>query len=109
MAWLAKQSALKALRPNAEATSLGSFQQPEFQGALDLEHGPQAAKKSVLRQGQSQALEELLHFFAKTHHSTIPIVEDTKGSLVYNLSRRDLLSYLDLAMQSARPFFFFSK
>lgn len=51
---------------------------------------------------ESQPLRELLHFFAKTHHSSIPVVEDSKGSLVYNLSRRDLLSYLDLAMQSAR-------
>lgn len=51
---------------------------------------------------ESQPLRELLHFFSKTHHSTIPVVEDSKGSLVYNLSRRDLLSYLDLAMQSAR-------
>ena len=51
---------------------------------------------------ETQPLRELLHFFAKTHHTTIPVVEDAKGSLVYNLSRRDLLSYLDLAMQSAR-------
>lgn len=51
---------------------------------------------------ENQPLRELLHFFAKTHHSSIPVVEDSKGSLVYNLSRRDLLSYLDLAMQSAR-------
>eukprot|EP00439_Symbiodinium_sp_Y106_P081180 s755_g20.t1 len=51
---------------------------------------------------QTQPLSELLCFFAKTHHSSVPIVEDEKGALVCNLSRRDLLSYLDLAMQSAR-------
>ncbi|CAE7363029.1 drp35 [Symbiodinium sp. KB8] len=51
---------------------------------------------------ETQPLSELLCFFAKTHHSSVPIVEDEKGALVCNLSRRDLLSYLDLAMQSAR-------
>lgn len=53
---------------------------------------------------QSQPLRELLLFFARTHHTSIPVVEDdlAKGGLLGVLSRRDLLSYLDLALQSAR-------
>lgn len=53
----------------------------------------------VLR--RSQPLRELLAFFARTHHSGVPVVEDG-GGVVGLLSRRDLLHFLDLAMQSAR-------
>eukprot|EP00440_Ansanella_granifera_P051394 gb/GFBE01055712.1/.p1 GENE.gb/GFBE01055712.1/~~gb/GFBE01055712.1/.p1 ORF type:complete len:244 (+),score=60.12 gb/GFBE01055712.1/:1-732(+) len=49
---------------------------------------------------KTQPLRELLLFFARTHHNVIPVVEDDGGMLGI-LSRRDLLSYLDLAMQSA--------
>jgi len=52
----------------------------------------------VLR--RSQPLRELLAFFARTHHSGVPVVEDG-GGVVGLLSRRDLLHFLDLAMQSA--------
>jgi len=53
----------------------------------------------VLR--RSQPLHELLAFFARTNHSGVPVVEDG-GGVVGLLSRRDLLHFLDLAMQSAR-------
>mmetsp|Transcript_43352 Transcript_43352/g.129466 ORF Transcript_43352/g.129466 Transcript_43352/m.129466 type:complete len:625 (+) Transcript_43352:159-2033(+) len=53
----------------------------------------------VLR--RSQPLRDLLAFFARTHHSGVPVVEDG-GGVVGLLSRRDLLHFLDLAMQSAR-------
>eukprot|EP00931_Biecheleriopsis_adriatica_P044362 TRINITY_DN25378_c0_g1_i1.p1 TRINITY_DN25378_c0_g1~~TRINITY_DN25378_c0_g1_i1.p1 ORF type:complete len:582 (+),score=131.42 TRINITY_DN25378_c0_g1_i1:47-1792(+) len=52
---------------------------------------------------KSQPLRELLAFFARTHHSLVPVVEDDAGGGVLGiLSRRDLLCYLDLAMQSTR-------
>lgn len=53
----------------------------------------------VLR--RSQPLRELLMFFARTHHSGVPVVEESGGVLGL-LSRRDLLHFLDLAMQSQR-------
>lgn len=52
---------------------------------------------------QSQTLRELLAFFTQTHHSGVPVVEENGcGGVLGLLSRRDMLSYLDLAMQSAR-------
>lgn len=79
----------------------GSQPQRKFDSASYAEVSSEATTSPWVL-SQTQPLGELLHFFAKTHHTTIPIVEDTKGSLVYIVSRRDLLSYLDLAMQSAR-------
>lgn len=49
----------------------------------------------------SQPLRELLQFFAQMHHSAVPVVDDAKGGLLGLFSRRDLLAYLDLAMQCA--------
>lgn len=59
----------------------------------------------VLR--RSQPLRDLLKFFASTTHSGVPIVEDGPdsscgGGLLGYLTRRDLLHFLDLAMQCAR-------
>eukprot|EP00927_Polykrikos_kofoidii_P053380 TRINITY_DN4784_c0_g2_i1.p1 TRINITY_DN4784_c0_g2~~TRINITY_DN4784_c0_g2_i1.p1 ORF type:complete len:643 (+),score=134.31 TRINITY_DN4784_c0_g2_i1:214-2142(+) len=52
---------------------------------------------------RSQPLRELLTFFARTHHSGVPIVEDgSEGGVIGLLSRRALLQYLDVAMQSAQ-------
>lgn len=52
--------------------------------------------------GRSQSLRELLTFFARTHHSGVPVVEDeNEGGVLGLLSRRDLLQFLDIAMQSA--------
>jgi len=84
-------------------TGSDSAEQQKFEHEKYVEpSGGAEGCKSPWILSQTQPIRELLHFFAKTHHSTVPIVEDAKGSLVYNLSRRDLLSYLDLAMQSAR-------
>lgn len=53
--------------------------------------------------GRSQPLRDLLTFFARTHHSGVPVVEDANSTVVLGLlTRRDLLHFLDLAMQSAR-------
>eukprot|EP00927_Polykrikos_kofoidii_P053379 TRINITY_DN4784_c0_g1_i1.p1 TRINITY_DN4784_c0_g1~~TRINITY_DN4784_c0_g1_i1.p1 ORF type:complete len:662 (+),score=134.66 TRINITY_DN4784_c0_g1_i1:189-2174(+) len=53
--------------------------------------------------GRSQPLRELLTFFTRTHHSGVPIVEDgNAGGVLGLISRRDLLQYLDVAMQSAQ-------
>eukprot|EP00927_Polykrikos_kofoidii_P053381 TRINITY_DN4784_c0_g3_i1.p1 TRINITY_DN4784_c0_g3~~TRINITY_DN4784_c0_g3_i1.p1 ORF type:complete len:660 (+),score=115.91 TRINITY_DN4784_c0_g3_i1:254-2233(+) len=53
--------------------------------------------------GRSQPFRDLLTFFARTHHSGIPVVEDgSEGGVLGLLSRRDLLQYLDIAMQSAQ-------
>eukprot|EP00930_Biecheleria_cincta_P021883 TRINITY_DN16086_c0_g1_i2.p1 TRINITY_DN16086_c0_g1~~TRINITY_DN16086_c0_g1_i2.p1 ORF type:complete len:563 (+),score=127.68 TRINITY_DN16086_c0_g1_i2:62-1750(+) len=49
----------------------------------------------------SQPLQELLHFFAQMHHTAVPVVDDANGGLLGLFSRRDLLAYLDLAMQCA--------
>merc|ERR1719491_1158612 len=59
----------------------------------------------VLR--RSQPLRDLLIFFASTSHSGAPIVEDGSdasvgGGFLGFLTRRDLLHFLDLAMQCAR-------
>jgi len=54
--------------------------------------------------GASQSFRELLAFFVRTHHSGIPIVEDSgsdAGGVLGLISRRDLLDFLGLAMQSA--------
>jgi len=52
---------------------------------------------------QTQTLRDLLAFFARTHHSGIPVVEENGGGGVLGLvTRRDLLDFLDLSMQSAR-------
>mmetsp|Transcript_100848 Transcript_100848/g.217733 ORF Transcript_100848/g.217733 Transcript_100848/m.217733 type:complete len:600 (+) Transcript_100848:66-1865(+) len=51
----------------------------------------------------TQPLRELLAFFASMPHSGVPIVEDgATGGVLGLLSRRDLLHFLDLSMQSAR-------
>lgn len=60
------------------------------------------ARQPPLVLSQSQPISELLAFFARTHHSGIPVVEDNgNGGVIGLLSRRDLLNFLDLAMQSA--------
>lgn len=52
---------------------------------------------------QTQTVKELLEFFQKTHHSGVPVVEDNgSGGVLGLVTRRDLLDFLDLAMQSAR-------
>mmetsp|Transcript_71779 Transcript_71779/g.199169 ORF Transcript_71779/g.199169 Transcript_71779/m.199169 type:complete len:618 (+) Transcript_71779:165-2018(+) len=58
--------------------------------------------------GRSRPLRELLAFFARTHHSAVPIVEDgadgkngAEGGVLGLISRRDFLQFLDLVMQSA--------
>ena len=84
------------LQALAELKVGGEFKPEEFNSAKYKED---EGKNSCWVLSQSQPLRELLHFFTKTHHSTIPVV-DSSSCLVYNLSRRDLLSYLDLAMQS---------
>lgn len=71
--------------PDAE----GSWAERRVSGALPW----------VLR--RSQTLGDLLTFFARTHYNGVPIVEDGDG-LIGLISRRDLLNYVDLAMQSAR-------
>jgi len=52
----------------------------------------------------SQPVRDLLLFFARTYHSGIPVVEDGGGGggVLGLLSRRDLLHFLDLALQFAR-------
>jgi len=51
----------------------------------------------------SQTVRDLLLFFSRTYHSGVPVVEDNgSGGVLGLLSRRDLLNYLDLAMQTAR-------
>jgi len=77
-------------------TSGGAPTQRFFENAAEMSSG----SPWVMR--RSQPLLELLHFFAQTHLSGIPVVEDgvTGGVLGY-VSRRDLLQFLDLAMQSA--------
>jgi len=55
---------------------------------------------------KSQPMQKLLTFFARTHHTGVPIVEDgTKkdvgGGILGMLSRRDLMQFLDLSMQAA--------
>lgn len=52
---------------------------------------------------QTQPLRELLAFFQRTPHSGAPVVEDNgNGGVLGMVTRRDLLDYLDLSMQSAR-------
>lgn len=52
---------------------------------------------------QSQTLQELLTFFAKTHHSGAPVIEENgSGGVLGLISRRDFLNYMDLAMQSEK-------
>lgn len=51
---------------------------------------------------RSQPMRELLMFFARSHHTGVPIVEDgADGGVLGYISRRDFLQFLDLAMQSA--------
>eukprot|EP00929_Paragymnodinium_shiwhaense_P013257 TRINITY_DN12111_c0_g1_i1.p1 TRINITY_DN12111_c0_g1~~TRINITY_DN12111_c0_g1_i1.p1 ORF type:complete len:765 (-),score=144.55 TRINITY_DN12111_c0_g1_i1:136-2430(-) len=51
---------------------------------------------------KQQPLQDLLVFFAQTHYSSVPIVEDEASCGVLGvLSRRDLLQFLDLTLQSA--------
>lgn len=50
---------------------------------------------------RSQPLGDLLAFFARTHYSGAPIVESAEnGGVIGYISRRNLLQFLDLAMQS---------
>jgi len=51
----------------------------------------------------TQTLRDLLAFFVRTHYSGVPVVEDNgSGGVLGLLSRRDVLNFLDLAMQSSR-------
>jgi CBS domain-containing protein len=55
----------------------------------------------VLR--RCQPVRDLLSFFSTTSHSSVPIVsDDSIDRIVGLLSRRDLLRYLDLSLQSVR-------
>eukprot|EP00747_Dinoflagellata_sp_TGD_P169510 gnl/TRDRNA2_/TRDRNA2_198652_c0_seq1.p1 gnl/TRDRNA2_/TRDRNA2_198652_c0~~gnl/TRDRNA2_/TRDRNA2_198652_c0_seq1.p1 ORF type:complete len:643 (+),score=137.59 gnl/TRDRNA2_/TRDRNA2_198652_c0_seq1:54-1982(+) len=51
---------------------------------------------------KSRPISDLLAFFESTPHSTVPIVQDEGGGFLGLVSRRDLLHFLDLAMQSTR-------
>eukprot|EP00933_Yihiella_yeosuensis_P023313 TRINITY_DN18154_c0_g1_i1.p1 TRINITY_DN18154_c0_g1~~TRINITY_DN18154_c0_g1_i1.p1 ORF type:complete len:603 (-),score=109.96 TRINITY_DN18154_c0_g1_i1:167-1975(-) len=95
--------------------SEGAVRQRKFVASASLESGsgsdfwakPRAAEDQTTAPwvlSSSQQLRELLFFFAQTHHSAVPIVEDdmAKGGVLGLLSRRDLLTYLDLAMETAR-------
>jgi len=75
------------------------------QGDCWAERRTPSVRQSPWVLGRKQTIRELLCFFVHTHHSGVPVVEDpcSTGAGVFGLvSRRDLLQYLDLAMQSAR-------
>jgi len=81
-----------------EEESSDAWAEPRVPATVS-ELGP-SRRPWVLR--RSQPLRDLLAFFERTHHSSIPIVEDSDcGGVLGVLSRRDLLQFLDLAMQSA--------
>lgn len=78
-----------------------SVPEPERNGECWAERRTPAVNQPPWVLRRSQPVRELLMFFARTHHSGVPVVEDG-GGIVGLLSRRDLLHFLDLAMQSAR-------
>lgn len=89
--------------PEGGPPALHKFDSRAFSGETWAEHRSAEVPKAPLVMSQTQPLRDLLAFFARTHHSGVPVVEDNgSGGVLGLVSRRDLLDYLDLAMQSAR-------
>lgn len=88
---------------DAGATSPRKFDSQTFKPESWAASRTAEVQQPPLVLSQTQTVRELLAFFARTHHSGVPVVEDNGGGGVLGLlSRRDLLNFLDLTMQSAR-------
>uniref|UniRef100_A0A7S2MZV3 CBS domain-containing protein n=1 Tax=Alexandrium andersonii TaxID=327968 RepID=A0A7S2MZV3_9DINO len=95
------QDAADSGTPAQRVFDSSSLPEPERNGECWAERRVPAVDQPPWVLRRSQPVRELLLFFARTHHSGVPVVEDG-GGVVGLLSRRDLLHFLDLAMQSAR-------
>lgn len=95
------QDAADSGTPAQRVFDSASMPEPERNGECWAERRAPAVNQPAWVLRRSQPLHELLMFFARTHHSGVPVVEDG-GGVVGLLSRRDLLHFLDLTMQSAR-------
>jgi len=94
-------SALAIGGSDEAAADVRKFDRQAFEKG-SAEAPPLAGAKSPVVLSQTQTLRDLLSFFALTLYSGVPIVEDNgSGGVVGLVSRRDLLNFLDIAMQSA--------
>jgi len=79
----------------------GVSQQRVFSSVVSVEEEHlEHHNKSLWVLKQTQPLSELLAFFTSTSFSTVPVVEDD-GCVLGLLTRRHLIDFLDLSMQSA--------